>query len=150
MKPFKPKPCPDCGRRPKLWEVTFFGYALPKFKVECPNCKKKTAYYMKSQSAASAWDNGNYAPERPDRERWDNEGLMDLMGRVMDEINSDYQRIASRETLTGWEISHIQEMEDFVMENPYMLPYDREYVVQEMRRLAEASRNKKPRKKQVS
>ena len=79
---------------------------------------------------------------REDRENFDNEGIVDLMGKIMEEINKDYQRIASGRTTSRWETTHIKELEEFVIENPYMLPYDREYVVEEMRRQAEKTRKK--------
>jgi len=79
---------------------------------------------------------------REDRENLDNDSIAELMGKIMEEINKDYQRIASGHTPSRWERTYIKELEEFVIENPYMLPYDREYVVEEMRRQAEKTRKK--------
>lgn len=144
------KPCPDCNKMPGLWECEFWGYACRKFKVECPICKKKTNYYGVDKSAVNAWNKGHFMEERPSRANLDNEGVTNLMGKVMSTMNDDYQRSAGKEYMTGWDKRRIAELESFVMDNPYRLPYDREYVVEEMRRQAEQKKSKKPRKKQVS
>ena len=149
-KPFRPAPCPDCGQKPHLWEVSFYGYSMPKFKVECPKCGKRTGFYSKSVTAANAWNRGSYLDARPGRDFFDREGLLDLMGKVMDAVNDDYQRIAVRDPLTRWEKAHLEELECFIVDNPYALPYHEDYMVEQMRKQAEAAKAKKPRKKQIS
>ena len=140
--------CPDCGHKSDLYEVTFYGVRMPRFRVECPQCGNRTLFYDDTRKAVTAWNRGRILKKRKDIEYFDNDAIVSLLSRVMRATNEDYQRIASKEYLTRSDKVQIQWLEEFVMENPYMLPYDRGYVLEEMKRLAEAS--KKPRKKQVS
>lgn len=137
--------CEECGRKPQLWEETFYCKSSSKFKVECSKCGKKTGYFVRACSAVSAWNNKQYAKSRPRDFLKDNDGLIELMGGILGEVQKDYQRIASSRILTSGDLNDLQNLEEFIFDNPYMLPYDRDYVLEEMRRSV-----KKPRKKHVS
>ena len=133
--------CSDCLQKPRLWEVSFYGYGGHKFKVECPECGRKTGFFIRPESAISAWNKGE-TREKRSAERVDNEGLSDMMGEILADVNKEYQRVASKPVLSRYDLQRIQDLEAFVMDNPYMLSYDREYVREEMRRLAYQSRKK--------
>ena len=143
-------PCSECNVKPELWEETFFGVAGRKFIVACPKCGKKTEYFVNPRTAVNAWNHGAVIPKRQIDQNIDDDGLVDMMGHVMARAVEDYELIASREYLTRWDKARIKEIEEFVYENPYMLPYDREYMLEKMNRIVEAKRKKYTRKTQVS
>ena len=142
--------CHECKQKPELWEITFFGSAVPKFIVKCGKCGQHTEYFLKAKNAVIAWNKGYTMPKREMNENIDDDCLVDLMGQVMARASEDYISLASREYLTKSEKTRLRDVEEFIYENPYMLPYDREYVFEEMDRLVEAKKPKNPRKKQVS
>ena len=141
--------CPECGHKADLYEVSFYGYRFPKFRVECPQCSMRTPFYDETRKAVAAWNRGRVMKKRTDCRDFDNDAIVSMLSRIMRTVNEDYQRVASKEYLTKADKMQIQSMEEFVMENPYMLPYDRGYVLEEMRRIAKKA-NETPRKKHVS
>lgn len=136
-------PCPVCGHDPELWEIEFFGYAFPKYVVKCPKCGEKTIHYPRAMTAVSAWNKQNFAERRPDRDTIDNDRLMDLLGGIVAEAVEDYQRLSAKEYPTYGQKAIMREIEDFIRENPYMLPYEPSYILNKMK-------EGETRKKQVS
>lgn len=142
--------CPDCGHKPNLYEVTFYGFRFPKFRIECPECGLKTLYFKRVREAIIAWNREDFVEKRDPEAYIDNEGLADMMSKVMSTVYEDYKQVASRENLSRADKVRIREMEEFINENPYMLPYDPGYVIKEIKRQADKKRKEKTRKKQVS
>ena len=132
--------CPRCGKKPQLWEQSFYGHGEHKFVVECSNCGHRTNQYVRTESAVSAWNRGQTHTLQPLMENFDSDALISMMSQMMGTIGKDYHRIASKKYLTRYDKFRINELENFVLENPYMLPYDANYIVEEMRRQAEKAR----------
>ena len=132
--------CPECGGKAELWEETFYGKKTPRFKVQCPDCKLKTAYCLSTFSAVSAWNKQRFVEKRAREYISDTDGLVELMGQVLSEAMEDYKKLASQEYPNEKELIEIQALENFVMDNPYLLPYDRDYLLEQMFKSAEKAR----------
>ena len=135
--------CPECNQKPEMWEETFFGIPGTKFQVKCPRCGRKTAHHISTQKAAYEWNKGHAEKSRNRDKPIDNDCLVDLMGNVVHAAIEDYQRLQSKDYLTKADKKCMRDIEEFINENPYMLPYDRDYILDELWK-------ENTRKKQVS
>ena len=133
-------PCPNCNKKPRLWEENFFGYAVPKFRVKCLNCGRKTTHYQFAKAAISAWNKGKTQEKRPEDEFIDNDAMIDLLGDVLGAAIEDYIGFASHENPTSAELTEMEHIEEFIEENPYALPYNVDYMLDKMHREGEKAR----------
>lgn len=144
------KPCPVCGVKPQLWEETYYGIPVPKFHAECPKCGRMTAEHTWPKWVIATWNSG-HIKEKTNRDLdMDNDGLITLMGEVVAQAARDYQWYATRTRPTGLDKRYIKDIEEFILENPYALPYDNDFVLEKMRKEAAEKLAEKTRKKQVS
>lgn len=142
-------PCPRCRVLPKVWEELTFGSNVPRFIAECPKCGRHTNYQFRPQAAITAWNKGHVKERRVRKDdHIDNDGLVCLMENLMHLTSKDYVWYASKEHQSRFDQVQIKLLEEFIIENPYALPYNSSYVLQEMKNRAE--KLKKARKKQVS
>lgn len=137
--------CPLCGIKPELLEETFYGSSVPKFRVTCPKCGRTTAHHAWAKAVIGAWNKGHIKVKRERNLDMDNDGLITLMSEVVGQAARDYHWYATKPKQTGIDKQSMRKIEDFILENPYALPYDGQFVMEKLRKLAE-----KTRKKQVS
>ena len=143
-------PCPDCGIKPELWEEEFFGSPIPKYKVKCPKCGRTTVQHMWAKWVIAAWNRGDAKKSTRNEDHMDNDGLIELMGEVVAQAARDYQWYASKPYPTRLDKRYAADLEEFIEENPYALPYDSDYILENMRKDAAQKRAEKTRKKHVS
>lgn len=137
--------CPDCGKTAELFEETFYGKTSVRFRVKCRECGRKTAYYVTPYGAVSGWNKKHFVEQRTRDYMNDEDGLTKLMGQILKSTMKDYRRLASREHPDLGTLVMMRDLESFILDNPYMLPYDPDFVLEQMQKSAE-----KARKKQVS
>ena len=133
-------PCPACNIKPELLEETFYGSSVPKFRVVCPKCGRTTIHHAWAKAVIGAWNKGHLKVKRKRNPDMDNDGLVALMSEVVGQAARDYHRYATKPRQTGIDRRSMQNIEDFIMENPYALPYDGQFVMEKMRKIAEKTR----------